>query len=373
MITGIFAEVAKALLSDADKAFGSGLFGRVAKGLQGGPPAPAGIGAAGSAAAAPQPPARAGTNVWQPVTQTPGGQQNSVPILKQILNVLETLAVKMGIIPRQTSGTPGPMGIRQQVGNISRSLFQSPNVPNQPTGGTAKYHFQQIAHQLAGKPFFKAAPQAAPAAAPSGLAGLGRTLMMVGRFAAVAGLVMSGLTIVAGALRAFVGSVLDVNRELAKWDGRLASSVVRLDMLRMRTEMQTASGTANTGSLLNDEFGKLLVEMQPIRQAVGNISNLVATAIVYLSRTAITNSQTAGLWKGFLPGLNLIVTMSEAVMAWLGEQKKANPGGPLNDDLAGLRGLDPLRPQRPGGQLPAGQMPPFLPPMLPPGDRRRRG
>jgi hypothetical protein len=376
MMTGIFAEVAKALLADADKAFGSGLFGRVAKGLADGPPAPAGIAAAGRAAAAPQPPAAAGTNVWRPAGQTPGGQQNSVPILKQILSVLETLAVKMGIFPRQTSGTPGPMGVRQQVGTIARSLFQAPNQPPQQAGGTAKYHFQQIAHQLAGKPFFKAMPKVpVPAAAGAGgLAGLGRSLLLLGRFAGVAGLVVTGVAAVAGALKAFVGSVLDSNRELAKWNGTLASSVVRLDMTRMRLDMQTAQGTSGTGALMNDEFGKLLTELQPVRQAVGNIANLAATGIVMLGRLYAQGISYGGIWKAFFPKLAFIAEVAEAINEWLGNNKPAQ-GGPLNDDLKALRNRGPLAGgnAQPGGNLGAGQMPPFLPPMLPLGDRRRRG
>lgn len=355
MITGIFSEVLKTLLADADKAFSSGVLGKAIQTVAKGPQAPSGANQAVSGAL-PGPPARAGANVFRPAAES----GESVPILKRILDVLESLARKAGILPR-VAGAPS---VSQSLSNLSGGggTPAARHEVTQNTGGSAKYRFSQIARQLAGKPFFKT--HVPDPKVPAGGGGGAGALLALGRLAGVAGIVSTVFVGVVAAIKSFVSGVEDQTRELSRYSGELAASVVKLDLTRMQLNIDRAQAIAPQGAELSEEIGKLLTEIQPLAIAGTRAAIQVSTMLVTVARVA-TNIQFIKGVLGVFPGLGGVLANILDIMVKEAAKEDKKNAGLLGADLAGL-----MAKGGPGGML-GGKVAPvrppaFVPPMVRP-------
>lgn len=365
-MNGVFSEVVKELMADADRAFSSGFLSHGISGV---------IARAITAAAGQTPrnvagPAKRAMNNPNPLhpnsapSAGAGGLGNVFsgraasqipnpnPLLEQILQILETIASLLHVQIRTTPGAPSGPDIRQRVRDmVTRGQWRNVVAPPAAPGGNSG-----------------PAPGAAGGAS-SGTAGGAGLALTLGRVAGAATLIVSAFALVYSAARAFVAGVLDQNRELAKYHGGLAASVANLDIKRINLDARQAAAVGPGGEELNRQFGLLLEEIQPIREAVGMVSTQFATFLVQLARVGANVFSLKNLIAAVLPGVGLQV--AAAIEDAMNKRRDANAGA-LNNDLRALQrpgGINPIRP------IPGVQPPQFLPPLVrPPGvDGRGQG
>jgi hypothetical protein len=156
-------------------------------------------------------------------------------------------------------------------------------------------------------------------------------------------------------LRYIVGNLADkftlANRDLAKWNGSIAASFNRLDLARMRLDIQQGKATSGTAGELNRQFGELLKEFQPVREGIGNLVNIVGINLVALSRTALEG----------LKGLQTIFPQLKEAVKFLEDMNKNLKKG-ADEAPLGNQALHALAGRMGGGagqQLPAGIAPPL--------------
>jgi hypothetical protein len=163
------------------------------------------------------------------------------------------------------------------------------------------------------------------------------------------------------------------NRELARYSGALASSVVKLDITKMQMDIRQANAVAPEAGILNEQLGQLLVEVQPLRETLGRVMNLMAASAVFWSRIAVNSDNIKMLIKAFLPFANLVPgAIDKVVDAILKPDPAANKPGPLNLDLRALGRPGPAN-NMPGGKVAPINAPAFLPPLVKPGRQNPGG
>ena len=165
-----------------------------------------------------------------------------------------------------------------------------------PAPAVSSYAAKKAAQTLAGK---------APGAAVSDVtAGTGQALGLglakaagtaVGFATATVGAVTTVLS-ATEALKAFGQSVVDGNRDLAKWNGQLAVAQARADIGAIQREQHMARATGGTATMAVTEMGKLSAEFQPIAEDLASLTNLTAAAAIEVGR----------LLTGVLKGLHSI-------------------------------------------------------------------
>jgi hypothetical protein len=116
-------------------------------------------------------------------------------------------------------------------------------------------------------------------AAATGLKGftakLGTAVQLGGKLAA------GYISLIAGTLgtvfvfKKLAEVAVESNRGLSMWNGAIAASFSRLDFQRQQLDMQQASATSGSTTLLNETFVDLLEETQTIRQSIGTAVNLL--------------------------------------------------------------------------------------------------
>jgi len=265
-------------------------------------------------------------------------QGNPVPILKQILLLLKTIGMKLGVVQRNAPGTPPPLPIGTQLRNISGNIrervknFQFRRVPAEERSG----HFQmrQIGMELARKRGieFKEAPKVEAGGAGgtgAGAAGLLRSLSVVMRVVGVAGLVISALGLVASALKNFVMGVEEENTRLAKFNASIAGSVSQLQVTKMKLDVAQGASTAGGATELNKQLENLMIEFQPFRQQLGQIANIAAISAVLLGRIAVKVVKMETILSMFIS----IPKVAEGILKAVDEankDKNANNQLPLN-------------------------------------------
>jgi hypothetical protein len=364
MIQGVFSEIVKELMADADKAFSSGILGgglvgvitkaisnaagnlktggtgAAAKSAAGFSPAPAGIHDAAVAAMYPAATGALGGNA------AGANLPNPVPILEQILQVTETIASLLHVSIRTTPGAPSGPDIRQRVRDmVTRGTWRGVVAPKSAAGPGYTNQIPGLATGATGN----------AAGGAGGIVGLAR-------IAGVAGLVAGSLYAVYSAARAFVAGVMETNRDLAKYDGRLAASVARLEMTKLNLEIRQSQAVGPSGEMLNDEFGKLLEDIQPIREAVGIVATQFATGLVMLGRVGASVFSLRNLIISAIP---LVGRQFADALDAADQKKKDDQGRLLNADLRNLRHLGAPAPANP---VPGMQRPAFIPPLIrPPG------
>lgn len=151
-------------------------------------------------------------------------------------------------------------------------------------------------------------------------------------------------------------SLSDANRDLAKWNGSISASFARLDISRMKLDIRQGAATAGTTNELNNQLAAFLKELQPIREGVGTISNMLGISLLKIG-TSIVQSVRAIAEK--VPLLGGAVAALKAIEAEL--QKNGQKGfiGNTAFDVIG-RATKPRDPQLIGDQAKANDV--FLKP-----------
>lgn len=351
----LLGEIAKALTQRAEHRFGGTLLGHAAKGLLESP-------RSGKVESE-------GESVDLHVP-TPPHNRDPVPILKQILRILQTLAMKVGLIPKPSPGTPPPLPLGAQLRHLgdtvqekTHSFFRTAE-PTQDR--TAKLRMREIGRELAARRGVKFAEAQPAKAAAGGSSGIGQVIMRMGRLAGIVGLVTGAIGLMYGAMREFVTGVVEQNRELARWNAAIAASFSKLDVTRMRLQVEQGAATQGGATQLNEQLENLLIEIQPMKQSLGQIFNSVATGLVLMARMTVYLSKIPGVLTVLFP-----LGAAAAKAAELLEEinKKDKPVGlPLNI-------LGDLQKQRQGAALQPlpgqGKKPQFIQP-LPVQPRKKR-
>lgn len=365
MMTGLFSEVVKALVSDADKAFSSGILGRAITNAA----KPPDIAAGGRNRSTnqnlnqlPHQPVNiqeaAKTALHSSVMGFGGGNRtavapNPLPVLHQILEVLEAIASLLHIQIRATPNAPSGPSIRQNVREmVERGQWRGIARPVKQPGG---YNGMPPINPKPGTP------------TPTTGGGLAAGLLGMLRLAGIASLVAGAFAAAVASIRSFVEGVSNTNRELAKYSGQLAASVVKLDVTRLQLDVRQANAVAPAGEQLNEAIGELMVEFQPIRQLLGVAVTNMATIATRMAKIAISTDVLAGIVSAVVPG------MGNVLKDMLDQQKKnQDKPGPLNIDLRALQ--KPGAPANmPGGKINPLGVPNFLPPLVKPGRQNPGG
>jgi hypothetical protein len=140
-------------------------------------------------------------------------------------------------------------------------------------------------------------------------------------------------------LKSFVGHVVESNRALGKWNGRLGASFSMLDIQKMRMDIRTANATSGSGAELNKSFSELLNEFQPIREGLARGMNLLAITATKLTTTGL---QTLKELVKVFPKLQELIDAIEKMEEALQGKKQLNYQGNLQlIELARMGAADP--------------------------------
>lgn len=129
---------------------------------------------------------------------------------------------------------------------------------------------------------------------------LGPTAMLAKLFLELAG--PTGVILTLFGLRKFATLISESNRDLAKYNGRLAVSFAQLDIAHLRSDILTSQATSGSGTELNRQLADLIHEIQPTREALGTLVNVVGIEIVKASKTLIGIARTFAETVPFLRG-----------------------------------------------------------------------
>ncbi len=91
-----------------------------------------------------------------------------------------------------------------------------------------------------------------------------------------------------GVVKAFeqVGrTISETNRDLIKFDERIADSFARYDYAQLRSRQKVAQATGGSASFLNDQLKALLEEIQPLTEGVVSFLNVAGGSLVFIART----------------------------------------------------------------------------------------
>lgn len=174
--------------------------------------------------------------------------------------------------------------------------------------------------------------------------------------------IMSAWVSMIFALKSFSGLIVESNRGLAMWNGTMAAAFLQLDLLKTHLDIQQAKATAGSAAAANDQFGELLQELQPLRNSVGTIMNILS---VFASNTAIFMVEV-------VKGIPLLGGLLAAANDYLKKIEDAlKPKFDANDPMVAFLGALKNMPNNQRGALPppVGPRAP-LPPII--GGRKRR-
>ncbi len=83
-------------------------------------------------------------------------------------------------------------------------------------------------------------------------------------------------------------TISDTNRDLRQFDSRIADSFARLDYAQLRSRQKVAQATSGSASFLNDQLAALTRELQPMRNTLGTLLNVVGGNLVSAARSMNT-------------------------------------------------------------------------------------
>ena len=112
-------------------------------------------------------------------------------------------------------------------------------------------------------------------------------------------------------IKDFADATLESQRELARFEGKIASVFARLDRQEAILAARTAAGTSGSTQLLGEQMMALRDEWQPMREDLATLKNLmgaVATAGLRATNFIIQ-------WHPVVIGLRKVI---EAAERWLG-------------------------------------------------------
>jgi hypothetical protein len=101
------------------------------------------------------------------------------------------------------------------------------------------------------------------------------------------GLILGPTTIffpVEEALRHFAERIADSNRGLVKFNAQIAESFARRDVGELRAQFKLAQATSGSATMLNDQLATLIEDIQPFRNALGTMLNLLGTGMALGAR-----------------------------------------------------------------------------------------
>lgn len=145
------------------------------------------------------------------------------------------------------------------------------------------------------------------------LGGLGQTaskavggLSGLLKFAGIAGaalLVTKALFDMAKAAHNFVTQQSESNRRLAMFSGQLSASFAKMDLEQMRRDMSMARNTGGTAAELNQARTEMENALQPIKEDVANIYNILAT---YVAKSITLATKSEPVLNAAFPVLGLL-------------------------------------------------------------------
>lgn len=105
-------------------------------------------------------------------------------------------------------------------------------------------------------------------------------------------------------------TISDTNRDLAKFDERIADSFRRLDFTQLRSRQQLAQATSGSASMLNMQLAALIREMQPVRESVTTFLNSAGSSLVFIARMAAFLMR----WHPMMQGMFATAKVAERIM-----------------------------------------------------------
>lgn len=135
-------------------------------------------------------------------------------------------------------------------------------------------------------------------------------------------------------------TIAETNRDLTRFDERIADSFARYDYAQLRSRQQIARATGGTASGLNDQLKKLLEELQPIRESVTTFLNLAGSSLVFIARAA-------ALLVKWNPAVMAMMKAAALAERQFGKQGAGEPQAAAKDFLRDIRDGQFERPRNP--------------------------
>lgn len=104
------------------------------------------------------------------------------------------------------------------------------------------------------------------------------------KLALVIGGLKLGLTAATFGIEKWASRLFESNRDLARFDGRMAAVFARMDRQQIMLSARKAGATSGTTTLLGEELMKLRNELQPLREAITSSLNVVGVTLVEIAR-----------------------------------------------------------------------------------------
>lgn len=177
----------------------------------------------------------------------------------------------------------------------------------------------------------------------------GKKMLMAGVGQAITPLPMKAVTApiwLYGIIRGFetLGRTLsETNRDLSKFDSRIADSFARLDYQQFRSRQRMAGATSGSASMLNDQLGKLIKEVEPLRESVTTFLNLAGGSLVGVARFLALIIK----WHPLIVGMG---KAAEAAEKWFGKKDGEVAQAAAKELLRDIRDGNFSRRPGPGGK-----------------------
>jgi len=136
-----------------------------------------------------------------------------------------------------------------------------------------------------------------------------------------------------GVVKAFeqVGrTVSETNRDLRRFDERIADSFARYDYAQLRSRQKVAQATGGSASFLNDQLKALLEEVQPLTESVVSFLNVAGGSLVYIARMLTLIIK----WD---PAVAVMMRAAEAAERFMGKGKAREAQSAAKDFLRDIR------------------------------------
>jgi hypothetical protein len=127
----------------------------------------------------------------------------------------------------------------------------------------------------------------------------------------------------------FVVGVSESNRELGKWNAKIATSFQSLDILRQNLAIQQGVDTQGSTAQLNKTLGELLTEIQPLVTGMSTALNLLAILVGTQFKMNVSIAK-----------LNPTTIMILKMLTWIEEQLDKWNAHP---DKMGAKALEDIR------------------------------
>jgi hypothetical protein len=178
---------------------------------------------------------------------------------------------------------------------------------------------------------------AAGAAGGGGLAAAGAALAnpVTATVAALAAVPVATLG-VTKAFAAVAERTMEASRDLARFNGSIATTFAMLDKQELALKARTAAGTSGTASMLGESVMEMKEAMQPVNETMKNTMNLIGTGLAEVATIG------ANILNVILEPLDWLNRFAKD---WFGSDDKSDKGIPI--DIAWGRMMDAGKWSRP--------------------------